>query len=102
MKNREMFAVLILILLTAGIAGSAQAMGSRGTVSPLGQCYTNADNACKPACGDPWNPNPKGWTLPDGTFYPNVNYKANVATFSQSCLDACHAPTYAVCTAKFK
>jgi hypothetical protein len=88
-----------LLILTA--VSPLFAMGSRGSVSPLGQCYVNADNACS-QYGNAWFPNPEVWTNPDGTTVRNTVYDATKPTYDKAAADACKAPLYEACRLQFQ
>ena len=92
---------LIALIAMMLICGTAFAMGSRGTYSPLGQCYVDSDKACA-QYGDAWFPNPKTWTLPDGSTQVNTVYNPNKPTYDKAASDACKAPLYEACRVKYQ
>ena len=81
MRNREMFAVLILILLTAGIAGSAQAMAKKPGYDAMGALTTLANTTCKSAT----SPKPQTqWTQTDYETYYACYYKPCLAIWNKA------------------
>lgn len=110
MKKLIVFAVAMLV------CSSAFASGSRGTYSPLGQCYRNEDAKCVPVCGDPINPNfphsvksqsnvtgVEYYTNPDGTYtWNNPAYNPAKKTYDPVCFSQCTAAGYTTCRSTYK